>query len=97
MPTWQRTHERKPWGRLVRLRHDTQLGMVTIDAFSVVSYELEDLREPEFDPETVSNMGYIDLDRPALQELLELLQQRIDEYGRSASKAPHRDGESGSS
>ena len=97
MPTWQRAGEDVTWGGRPRLRQDPQLGLQVADAFSIVSHRLEDLRNPDFDPYIELGMGYIDLDRPALQELLELLQQRIDDYGHSASKAAHRDGEDGNS
>jgi hypothetical protein len=80
MPTWQRAREAEPWQRRTRIRREPQLGMVEVDLFSVVSYRLEDLRDPNFDPYIEPGVGYIELDRSALQELLALLQQQIDQF-----------------
>jgi hypothetical protein len=97
MPTWQRADEAVTWGGRPRLRQDPQQGLIVADAFSVVSHRLEDLRDPDFDPYLEVGLGYIDLGRPALQELLELLQQHIDEYVHTASTATRTDSEDGSS
>jgi hypothetical protein len=80
MPTWQRAREAEPWQRRTRMRRDPQLGLVEVDLFSVVSYQLEDLRDPDFDPCIEPGVAYLELDRSALQELLGLLQQQIDQF-----------------
>jgi hypothetical protein len=90
LPTWRRAREGK-WRRAhPKLRRDPELGVVEVDAFSVVSYRLEDLRDPHWGA-LGPGVGHIDLDRSALQQLLSLIQAQLDHYVRIASHEARRD------
>jgi hypothetical protein len=90
LPTWRRAQEGK-WRRAhPKLRRDPQLGVVEVDAFSVDSYRLEDLRDPDW-TFLWPGVGYIDLDGSALQELIGLLQAQLDHYIRITSSEALRD------